>query len=132
VPFPTDSRATLGYIFTITDNGLSQAPVAERRRRAPAWGAGVEMRGFLAEHLGVFDPEDIRILVAAFDKAWDTVQASGVTFDTTAKAEIARAILAKHIIAAAKAGEYDQGRLRDDALVALAQSNLHGGSLRRW
>ena len=49
MPFPTDSRATLGYIFTITDNGLSQAPVAERRRRAPAWGAGVEMRGFLAE-----------------------------------------------------------------------------------
>ena len=27
------------------------------------------MRGFLAEHLGVFDPDDIRILIAAFDKA---------------------------------------------------------------
>jgi hypothetical protein len=82
------------------------------------------MRGFLAEHLGVFDPDDIRILVAAFDKAWETVQASGVTFDTKAKADTARAILAKHIIAAAKDGEYDQGRLRDGALVALAQSNL--------
>ena len=27
------------------------------------------MRGYLAEHLGVFDPEDTRILVAALDKA---------------------------------------------------------------
>jgi hypothetical protein len=85
------------------------------------------MRGFLAEHLGVFDPEEIRILVAAFDKAWETAQASGV-FDK-AEANLARAILAKHIIAAAKHGEYDQGRLRDGALSALAQSNLRS-SLR--
>jgi hypothetical protein len=36
------------------------------------------------------------------------VLASGVIFDTKANADIARAILAKHIIAAAKDGEYDQ------------------------
>jgi len=84
------------------------------------------MRGFLAEHLGVFDPDEIRILVAAFDKAWEAAQASGV-FDK-AKADSARAILAKHIIAAAMDGEYDQGRLRDDALVALAQSNLRSAT----
>ena len=83
-----------------------------------------EMRGFLAEHLGVFDPDDVRILVAAFDKAWENVQASGMTFDTKAKAHLARAILAKHIIAAAKDGEFDQDRLRDGALLALTQSNL--------
>jgi len=71
------------------------------------------MRGFLAEHLGVFDPDDIRILVAAFDKAWEAVLASGVAFDAKAKADSARAILAKHIIAAAKDGERDEGRLRD-------------------
>jgi hypothetical protein len=35
-----------------------------------------------------------------------------------------RAILAKHIIAAAKDGERDHSRLRDGALLALAQSNL--------
>jgi hypothetical protein len=40
------------------------------------------------------------------------------------KVELVRAILAKHIIAAAKDGERDHGRLRDGALVALAQSNL--------
>ena len=39
------------------------------------------MRRFLAEHLGVFDPNDTRVLVSAFDKAWEAVQASGVIFD---------------------------------------------------
>jgi hypothetical protein len=82
------------------------------------------MHKFLAEHLGAFDPDELRILAAAFDKAWETVLASGVVYDKT---ELVRAILAKHIIAAAKDGEYDQARLRDGALLALAQSNLRGG-----
>lgn len=82
------------------------------------------MRGYLKEHPGAFDPDAIRILVAAFDKAWQSVQASGAIFDTDAAAEIARAVLAKHIIEAAKQGERDQRRLRDGALVSLAQSNL--------
>jgi hypothetical protein len=81
------------------------------------------MRGFLKEHSGAFDPDEVHTLVAAFDKAWETVQASRVVYPE-AKAEAARAILAKHIIAAAKDGERDQGRLRDGALLALAQSNL--------
>jgi hypothetical protein len=51
------------------------------------------------------------------------VQASGVIYAQD-KVELVRAILAKHIIAAAKDGERDHGRLRDGALVALAQSNL--------
>src|SRR6184192_3592748 len=41
-----------------------------------------------------------------------------------AKAEAVRAILAKHIIAAAMHGERDHARLRDGALLVLAQSNL--------
>jgi hypothetical protein len=65
------------------------------------------MRGFLAEHSGVFDPDEIRILVTAFDKAWETVQASGAIFDTDTKIQLARATLAKHIIEAAKQGERD-------------------------
>jgi hypothetical protein len=77
------------------------------------------MRNFLAEHSGAFDPDEVHTLVAAFDKAWEAIQASGV-----AKAETVRAILAKHIIAAAKNGERDHGRLRDGALLALAQANL--------
>jgi hypothetical protein len=86
------------------------------------------MRGFLAKHLGVFDPDDIRILVGAFDKAWEAVQASGEVFDSKARVNTARAILAKHIIAAAKDGERDEGRLRDGALVALAQSNVRSAT----
>ena len=86
------------------------------------------MRGFLAKHLGVFDPDDIRILVGAFDKAWEAVQASGEVFDSKARVDTARAILAKHVIAAAKDGERDEGRLRDDALVALAQSNVRSAT----
>jgi hypothetical protein len=82
------------------------------------------MHGYLEDHPGVFDPEEIRILAAAFEKAWESVQASGAIFDTNAKIESARAILAKHIIEAAKQGERDQRRLRDGALVALAKSNL--------
>jgi len=78
------------------------------------------MHRYLNEHPGVFDPDEARILGAAFEKAWASVQASGAVFDT--EAESARAILAKHIIAAAKQGE--QARLRDGALVALAQANL--------
>jgi hypothetical protein len=83
------------------------------------------MRRLLAEHLGefdqVFDAEDMQILGAAFDKAWEAVQASIYPED---KVELVRAILAKHIIAVAKDGERDHSRLRDGALLALAQSNL--------
>ncbi len=85
------------------------------------------MHRLLAQHLGafdqVFDADDIQILVAAFDKAWEAVQASGVIYPKD-KVELVRAILAKHIIAAAEDGERDHGRLRDGALLALAQSNL--------
>ncbi len=66
------------------------------------------MYGYLKEHSGAFNPHEVRTLVAAFDKAWESAQASGGTFDTDATAEPARAILAKHII----------------ALLALARSNL--------
>jgi hypothetical protein len=77
--------------------------------------------------LAWFDPDEVEILVAAFDKAWETVQASGVVY-SEGKAEAARAILAKHIIAAARDGELDYARLRDGALLALAQSNLSSAS----
>jgi len=72
-----------------------------------------------------FQPEEVRILTAAFDKAWEAVQASGAIFDTKRLADAAaRTIIAKHIIEAAKQGERDQGRLRDGALVAYTRANL--------
>jgi hypothetical protein len=85
------------------------------------------MRRLLAEQLGefdqVFDAEDMQILCAAFDKAWEAVQASGVIYAQD-EVELVRAILSKHIIGAAKDGERDHSRLRDGALLALAKSNL--------
>src|SRR5712692_6545786 len=82
------------------------------------------MYAYLQEHIGAFGPHEIRTLVAALDKAWESIQVSGATFSTGAHAKSARAILAKHIIDAAKQGERDQQRLRDGALLAWAQSNL--------
>src|SRR5262249_13829659 len=89
------------------------------------------INGYLNEHPGVFDPDDVRILVAAFEKAWASVEASGAAVNTESKAASARAILAKHIIAAATQGERDQGRLRDGAVLAFAQANLRTAPRRR-
>jgi hypothetical protein len=55
------------------------------------------MRGYLKDHVGVFEPDDVVILLAAFDKSWGAVQASGVRYPAD-KLEFVRAILAKHII----------------------------------
>jgi hypothetical protein len=82
-----------------------------------------EMRNLLAEYPAWFEPDEVQILVAAFDKAWETVQASSIRYPAD-KLESVRAILAKRIIAAAMDGERDLGRLRDGALLALAQSTL--------
>ena len=82
------------------------------------------MHGYLRAHPGVFDPEEIRILSAALDKAWQLIQASGAKFETDAEAEVMRAILAKHIIETAKQGERDERLLCDVALAQLRKSNL--------
>jgi hypothetical protein len=71
-----------------------------------------------------FDPEEVRILAAAFDKAWEAIQASGAQFATDAAAEAARVAIAKHIIEAAKRGERNERRLCDGALVAITPANL--------
>jgi hypothetical protein len=48
------------------------------------------MYGYLKEHVGAFGPHEIRTLVAALEKAWESIQASGATFDTGAHAREAR------------------------------------------
>jgi len=73
---------------------------------------------------GFFSPDDVRILVAAFDGAWRSLLASGITFESDRESEAVRATLAKYIIEQARFGERDQGRLRDAALLRYAQSKL--------
>jgi hypothetical protein len=61
-----------------------------------------------------FSPEEVIILVGAFDKTWHTVLAGGVKLE--GDAEPVRAMLAKHIIESAGRGELNQDRLCNDAL----------------
>jgi hypothetical protein len=69
-----------------------------------------------------FEPEEIIVLVGAFDKAWQLLLKSGAKLD--GQAEAAREILAKRIIEVAKQGELNQRRLSEDALAHLAAITL--------
>jgi hypothetical protein len=71
-----------------------------------------------------FDPESVRVLAAALDDAWRSLQKSGAYFKSRGHADATRERLAIRIIEMAKLGERDPARLRDDALLDLAQSNL--------
>jgi len=67
------------------------------------------VRHFLRDHLeaGVFDPGAVRILIAAFDSAWQSIKASGAK-PSDKQVELMRATLAKYIIEQARHGELDQ------------------------
>jgi hypothetical protein len=83
------------------------------------------MHGFIARYgAGVFDPETVGPLTTAFDLAWEHLRSSNARFAADDYAEAARTILARHIIAAAKAGERDVGTLADGALLHLARQKL--------
>jgi hypothetical protein len=73
---------------------------------------------------GTFSPEDIRVLVAAFDKAWASVAASRAPSSEPEQHEWAREVLAKAIIQSAKAGERDVGALAAAALLQLSKAPL--------
>ena len=73
---------------------------------------------------GAFDDHQVRILVHAFDQAWKAVQDSGAPFASEGQASATRERLALRIIEIAQLGEGDPNRLRDDALLYLARTNL--------
>jgi aspartate oxidase len=73
---------------------------------------------------GTFDEDAVRVLVAAFDAAWQAVQESGASFASNGQAEATRELLALRIIEVAQStGVRDHIHLRDDALLYLTQSN---------
>ena len=80
------------------------------------------MLGYFNEHRAVFNAEEIGILTAAFDKAWQLMEGSGAKFESAGHAENVREVLAKHIIEAAKQGERNPQRLIEAALVGLHQT----------
>ena len=71
-----------------------------------------------------FDPEAVNVLTAAFDDAWNRLEASGAPYGTPEYAEAARIHLARCIIGAARRGELDPKKLSDDALLYLSQQRL--------
>jgi hypothetical protein len=73
---------------------------------------------------GVFFPEEVEILVAAFDDAWAQLQASRAPF--AEDPYDARETLAKHIIMSAQRGERNRRQLTYDALLHLSEQ-LSGG-----
>src|SRR5207248_2539200 len=83
------------------------------------------VRKFLHDHTdpGVFAPDAVRTLIAAFDGAWQSIIASRARLSSQ-QSERTRELLAKYIIEQARQGELDECRLRDGALLHLAQSNL--------
>jgi hypothetical protein len=87
------------------------------------------MHNRLQAYEGVFDPDDVRLLTAAFDEAWRVVEDSGAFFASNGHAESAKEVLARRIIEMARLGERDHIRLRDDALLYLARSDLNATSL---
>jgi hypothetical protein len=76
-----------------------------------------------------FDPETVRILTAAFDEAWQSVQNSGMRVPSQAYGNAIREILALRIIDMARLGERDRHRLRDDALLHLARTDAKSSGL---
>jgi hypothetical protein len=73
---------------------------------------------------GAFDDHEVNILTRAFDEAWRAVVESEVCFTSDTYKHATRELLALRIIEIAQLGERDPNRLRDDALLYLARTNL--------
>jgi hypothetical protein len=88
--------------------------------------ASAVVRSFIKQYAnGVFDRAVTSILEDAFEDAWRRVVASDAPYAHQEYVAAARAILATHIISAAKAGECDPRWLADTALLNLSQQKLN-------
>jgi len=68
-----------------------------------------------------FDPDIVRVMSAAFDDTWQTLQTNTAGVVASDRAAVTREMLARHIIEMASLGERDQRRLRESALHPLAE-----------
>src|SRR5262245_42260617 len=69
-----------------------------------------------------FDSEDTELLGAAFEAAWEKLNAAGSALAEGSEAALIRELLAKRIIELAKRGERNPDRLVEMALDHLARS----------
>jgi hypothetical protein len=72
-----------------------------------------------------FGPEAIHAMSAAFDSAWQDLDASGNIFSSRFTADWARQKIAKRILTMVLRGERDPDHLSDDALAHLAHVLPH-------
>jgi hypothetical protein len=79
---------------------------------------------------GVFSPEDVRVLVAAFDAVWASLKASGGPAADPIYQETAREVIAKFIIQALKNGEREKRVLIEGTLLQLANLRRQRLNLR--
>jgi hypothetical protein len=75
-----------------------------------------------------FDSEDTEVLGAAFEAAWEKLNAAGSALAEGSDAALTRELLAKRIIELAKRGERDPDRLVESALDHLAKSQATSDS----
>ena len=47
---------------------------------------------YLKKHPAVFDPDEVRVLTAAFDRGWQLIEASGAKFESDGHAENVREV----------------------------------------
>ena len=89
---------------------------------------GLTMRAIVARYAGegAFQPEELAILVAAFDDCWERLQKSGARYESARATEAARERLARGIIEAAKHGERDTHRLCENAMLQMAKADRRG------
>jgi len=91
---------------------------------AASWPVAMLQQIAKLEEIAAFSPEDVRVLIAAFDQAWTSVAASRAACSEPEQHQRAREILAKAIIQSAKAGERDVGALTAAALLQLSKAPL--------
>jgi hypothetical protein len=86
------------------------------------------MLQIIAKHAGnaAFDPDEIAILVAAFDACWGRLLKSGVQYGSNHARQAARERLGKGIIESVMHGERDPVRLCEDAFLDMAKSDRRG------
>jgi hypothetical protein len=77
-----------------------------------------------------FEPETIRVLTAAFEDAWRSLDNDGT--DLGPHTDVTRDTLAKGIIVAAMLGERDPQKLRDAALTHLRDATRLEGNQKRF
>jgi hypothetical protein len=70
---------------------------------------------------GVFQPEVLRVLVVAFEEAWQQLEKRGIRFASNYQREQARNTLGKYIIQKALKGERDKDRLCEESLASYGQ-----------